>query len=170
MTASPPEPHRNALAESVVFAGLSPSELDLIMPSCRLVEARAGQTLLSEGQRGDGLYLILEGEIEVFLPERSVGGARRPTRVRLNVLGPGRCFGEYGVIDDQPSSASAQALTAARLCLLPTSELRHMVNANDRIGKVVYANLLRFLVSRLRAKDKELDLVLFVEEPAGGRT
>jgi CRP-like cAMP-binding protein len=157
------EQYRKTLAESVVFAQLSPAELDLIMMSCRLVEASAGQTLLSEGAKGDGLYVILEGNIEFFLPDRSMARVQRLSRVRLNVLGPGRCFGEYGVIDDQPSSASAQALTVARLCLLATSELRRIVNENDRIGKIIYANLLQFLVSRLRAKDRELDLVMFAE-------
>ena len=159
------EQYRKTLAESVVFAQLSPAELDLIVMSCRLVDVGAGQSLLSEGGKGEGLYVILEGNIEFFLPERSMAGVHRPTRVRLNVLGPGRCFGEYGVIDDQTSSASAQALTAARLCLLATGELRRIVNDNDRIGKIIYANLLRFLVSRLRSKDRELDLVMFAEEP-----
>ena len=167
MNAQALERHRETLAESVVFAGLSPDELDLIMRSCRLVDVRAGQTLLSEGVKGDGLYVILEGDIEFFLPDRSVAGVHRPSRVRLNVLGPGRCFGEYGVIDDQTSSASAQALSAARLCLLATGELRRIVNEHDRIGKVIYANLLRFLVSRLRAKDRELDIVMFADEPDG---
>jgi CRP-like cAMP-binding protein len=161
------EQYRKTLAGSVVFAQLSPAELDLIMMSCRLVDVSAGQTLLAEGGRGEGLYVILEGNIEFFLPDRPMGRVHRPTRVRLNVLGPGRCFGEYGVIDDQSSSASAQAVTAARLCLLATRDLRRIVNENDRIGKIIYANLLRFLVSRLRAKDRELDLVMLVEEPGG---
>jgi CRP-like cAMP-binding protein len=161
------EQYRKTLAESVVFAQLSPAELDLIMMSCRLVDVSAGQTLLSEGGKGEGLYVILEGNIEFFLPDRSMSGVQRFSRVRLNVLGPGRCFGEYGVIDNQPSSASSQALTAGRLCLIATSELRRIVNENDRIGKIIYANLLRFLVSRLRAKDRELDLIMFAEEPGG---
>ncbi len=159
------ERYRKTLAESVVFAQLSPTEMDLIMASCRLVDVEPGQALLTEGRKGDGLYVILEGQVEFFLPERSVGGVRRPSRVRLNVLGPGRCFGEYGLIDDQPSSASAQAVTATRLCFLATEDFRSIVNGNDRMAKIIYADLLRFLVSRLRAKDKELDLVLFVEGP-----
>ena len=168
MTVPPLERYRPTLADSVVFAGLSAAELGVIIAASELIDVSAGQTLLAEGRRGEGLYVILEGEIEFFLPERSVGGVRRPSRVRLNVLGAGRCFGEYGMIDDKPSSASAQALTAARLCLLATAALRRIVEENDRIGKIVYANLLRFLVGRLRAKDRELDLVLFVEEPNEG--
>ena len=169
MNVSALEPYRSRLADSVVFAQLSPAELDVIMASCRLIDVRPGEALLSEGKKGGGLYVILEGEVEFFLPERSVAGVRRPSRVRLNMLGPGRCFGEYGAIDDQVSSASAQAITAARLCVLATGDLRRIVDQHDRIGKVVFANLLRFLVGRLRAKDRELDLVLFVEEPHGSR-
>jgi CRP-like cAMP-binding protein len=159
------ERYRKTLTESVVFAQLSPAEMDLIMASCRLVDVGSGQVLMSEGRKGDGLYVILEGRVEFFLPQRSVAGVRRPSRVRLNTLGPGRCFGEYGLIDDQPSSASAEAVTAARLCFLPTDDFRRIVNGNDRMGRIIYADLLRFLVSRLRSKDKELDLVMFVEEP-----
>jgi CRP-like cAMP-binding protein len=165
MGASSLDGYRSTLAGSVVFEHLTPAELDLVMQSCRLIDAHPGQLLLSEGAKGDGLYVILDGEVEFFLPERVVGHMRRPTRMRLNVLGAGRCFGEYGVIDDRTSSASVQVLRPARLCFLPTAEFRRITGEHDRIGKVVYANLLRFLVSRLRAKDKELDLVLFVDEP-----
>jgi CRP-like cAMP-binding protein len=161
--------YRKILAESVVFGELSPAELDLIMAHCQLVKAPARQELLWEGRKGAGLYIVLEGTVEVFLPERSVAGMKRPSRVRLNVLAPGRCFGEYGLIDDQPSSASAETVTAAQLCFLPTDDFRGIVNGNHRIGKIIYANLLRFLVSRLRSKDRELDLVLLVDEPRPGR-
>lgn len=168
MTVNALERYRKTLADSVVFAALRPAELDLVIAAGRVVDASAGQMLLSEGRKGDGLYVILEGEVEFFLPERSVAGVRRPSRVRLNVLGPGRCFGEYGLIDDQPSSASAQALTAARLCVLGTADFHRLVHENDRVGKTIYTNLLRFLVGRLRSKDRELDLILFVDEPKSG--
>ena len=121
--------------------------------------------ILTEGLPSDGLYIILEGQVEFFLPEHAGGGLRRPSRVRLNVLGPGRCFGEYGVIDDRPASASAQALAPARLCFLPKAEFRRIIAQDDRIGKVVIFNLLRFLVGRLRGKDRELDLVLLEDGP-----
>jgi hypothetical protein len=56
--------------------------------------------------------------------------------------------------------APARALTPARLCFLPKADFRRIVEQNDRIGRIVNANLLRFLVSRLRGKDKELDLII----------
>jgi CRP/FNR family transcriptional regulator, cyclic AMP receptor protein len=166
MTGESLQRYRKNLADSVVFERLRPMELDLIIASSRLVEAAAGQMLLTEGKKGEGLYIVLEGEIEVFLPEHVGGGAlRRPSRIHLNRLGPGRCFGEYGVIDDQPSSASARALASTRLCLLTREDFRRLAEEHDRIGKKVYANLLRFLIGRLRSKDKELDLIVFTDAP-----
>ena len=51
------------LTEFVVFAQLSPADIDLIMASCRLVDVEPGQALISEGRKGDGLYVILEGRV-----------------------------------------------------------------------------------------------------------
>ena len=167
MRASELAGYRNVLAGSVVFEGLPPTELDVIMASCRLLEVEENGTILTEGCRGEGLYIILEGEVEFFLPEHGAGGIHRPGPVRLNVLGPGRCFGEYGLIDDQPTSASARGLTRVRLCLLPRAEFHGVTEGSDRIGRIVFGNLARVLVGRLRAKDKELDMFQFTE-PAPG--
>jgi CRP-like cAMP-binding protein len=165
MAANVLDRYRKVLADSVVFAQLLPAELERIMAACRVVDVSPGQTVIIEGQKGGALYIILDGEVEFFLPEQPVAGGRRPSSIRLNVLGPGRCFGEYALIDDQPSSASAQALKPTRLCVLEASEFHRIVDQNDRIGRIVYANLLRFLVGRLRAKDKELDLIVLLEAP-----
>ena len=149
---------RALLGASVVFQHLAPAALDAILARARIVEARPGELLLTEGTPGDGLYVVLEGEVEVFLPQAAAGGGQRPTPVRLNRLGPGRCFGEYGIVDDEPSSASVAARTPARLCFVPRLELRRLLEHDDGIARVVYGNLLRFLVGRLRRKDQDVDL------------
>ena len=157
--------YREMIANSVVFEQLKPGDVDLILSSCQLLDVGAAGFILTEGLPTDGLYIILEGQVEFFLPEHAGGRLRRPSRVRLNVLGPGRCFGEYGVIDDRPASASAQAVVPTRLSFLPKVEFRRIIAQNDRIGKIVIFNLLRFPVGRLRGKDKELDLVLLEDRP-----
>jgi CRP-like cAMP-binding protein len=156
-------PYRAVLGASVAFEGLDPGDLDAVLARCRLLEVRSGETVLTEGERVEGLYVILGGRIEFFLPEQGAAGRRRSTRVRLNVLGPGRCFGEYSLIDDDEGSASALALAPARLALLSREDFRRLTEQSDRLGKVIYRNLLRFLVARLRAKDRELDVFLLSE-------
>ena len=147
---------RALLGSSVVFEHLPPAGIDLVFAQAQLVHAKPGQLLLTEGRPGDGLYVVLEGEVEVFLPERAARGAHRPTPVRL----AGRCFGEYGVVDDEPSSASVAAVTPARLCFLPKAAFRRLLEGHGDIARIVYGNLLRFLVGRLRHKDQDFDLIV----------
>src|SRR5262249_60871806 len=109
--------------------------------------------------------VVLEGEVETSLPQRAGSGGQRPSRVRLNRLAPGRCLGEYGVIDDRPSSASAEALTAAKLCFLSKAEFRRLVERHDRVGRIVYAHPLPYPVSRPPRQGKERGV--FLSDRAG---
>jgi CRP-like cAMP-binding protein len=155
-------PYHDLLAASVVFEGLEPADLETILACCRLVDVEAGEIVLTESQSIESLYVICEGSVEFFLPEHGPRG-HRASQIRLNVLGPGRCFGEYSLIDHKPSSASAQALIPSRLCVLARDDFRRLTERDDRLGKVVYRNLLHFLVTRLRSKDQELD-AFFLDE------
>ena len=78
MGASGLDKYRSMLAESVVFEHLTPAELDLVLRSCRLVDAQPGQLLLSEGARGDGLYIILDGEVSPSCPSAPSGTCAGP--------------------------------------------------------------------------------------------
>jgi CRP/FNR family transcriptional regulator, cyclic AMP receptor protein len=150
--------YRGIIAHSVVFEGLEPAEMDRILAHCRERRVDTRQVVLSEGQPGDGLYVILEGTMECLLLPQSLQG--RPTSVRLGTLGPGRCFGEYSLIDDGPCSATVRALGPTTVCFLPQADFRRLVVADAWVARIVYGNLLRFLVSRLRGKDQELDVIL----------
>src|SRR5262249_39195512 len=156
--------YRTMLAGSVVFKGLTAAELEPVLAASELLTRKPKELILSEGSPTDGLYVVFEGEVEVFLPERAASGAQRPGGARLARLGPGRCVGEYGVIADKPSSASVEAVTPAKLCFLSKAAFLRLVDRHDRVGHIVYANLLRYLVSRLRGKDKELDILLIEEK------
>lgn len=155
---------RRAIAHSVVFDRLAAQDLDRILARCRVLHVATGHVILREGQRGDGLYIILEGRTEFVLLGGK--GEKRPTSVSLNTLGPGRCFGEYSLIDDSPCSATVRAIAPTQICFLPREDFSRLVDGDDGVARVVYGNLLRFLVSRLRAKDQELDLILVAEPSA----
>ena len=74
---------------------------------------RAGEVIVNEGERLSRLYIILDGEVEVYLPKRSA----RITPVKLTRLGPGGCFGEYAFIDHQPASAAIRFLSSGLMDL-----------------------------------------------------
>jgi CRP-like cAMP-binding protein len=150
--------YRHILAGSVVFEHLPPAALDHIIARGLLVEAAPLEMLLAEGARGPGLYVVLEGLVEVFLPDAVGTRSRRPSEVHLNTLGPGRCLGEYSLIDEHATSAAARSVHGAKLFFLSREEFRSIAEGDARVGKVIYLNLLHFLIKRLRAKDEELDM------------
>ena len=154
------EGYRHILASSVVFESLSHAALDHISTRGLLVEMQPGEPVLAEGTRGPGLYVVLEGLVEIFLPDGASGRTRRPTEVHLNTMGPGRCLGEYSLIDEHSTSAAARSGAGAKLFFLSREEFRSIAEGDARVGKVIYLNLLRFLITRLRAKDEELDLFM----------
>lgn len=95
--------------------------LDLLLPSDivqlrtdRAVSIRRehfepGQAIFREGDHGDWLYLIEEGEVEV---RKQVAGERE---VPIRRLGPGDCFGEIALLGDHVRTASTHSLTSANV-------------------------------------------------------
>ncbi len=151
------ERYRSVLAESVPFRKLQPAAIEHIARQGLLLEAADGAPIAYEHMRGGiGLYVVLEGQVEVFRSEPPSSGA--PDRQRhLNTLQPGQCFGEYSLLDGHSTSASARAVGASRLFFLPRGEFQLLVDQNPSIGKTLYHNLLLCLIQRLRHKDQELD-------------
>ena len=64
-----------------------------------------GQVIFREGDRGEWLYIVTDGEVEVLksLPGHDAQPLRR--------LGPGECFGEIALVSDTARSATVRALS-----------------------------------------------------------
>ncbi len=82
------------------------------------VKLEPGEILFRQGDRGDLVYVVEEGHVEIYL-QRSDGGEDM-----LNVVGPGAYFGELGPALNLPRSASARALTSCRLTGYPIRAFR----------------------------------------------
>ncbi|MGH7325994.1 MAG: cyclic nucleotide-binding domain-containing protein [Candidatus Rokuibacteriota bacterium] len=68
-----------------------------------------GQTVFREGDRGDWLYVVVDGEVEIIqkFPDQR--------EVVLRRLGPGECFGEIALVSERPRTATARCLTRANV-------------------------------------------------------
>jgi CRP/FNR family cyclic AMP-dependent transcriptional regulator len=114
-----------------------------------------GDRLFAEGDAGDRLYVILDGKIKLT---RAAPDGRENL---LMVLGPGEMFGELSLFDPRPRTASAVAVTDARLAGLGHDYLRHWLTGRPDVA----LHLLRALAQRLRrANDVMADLV-FTDVP-----
>ena len=104
------------LAEVPLFQLLDADERAALAAKVEPVSAPAGKTLFSYGDPGDSLYIVREGEVEIFF-KNDTGD-----KIVLERSGPGDFFGELSLIDAGPRTATA----------LVTKDLRaEMVDRED---------------------------------------
>lgn len=142
------------LSGITVFSGLDEEQLTLLASHFQQVECRAGEQLMTEGQKSETLSVLVDGRVEIFLPKSDA----RFSEIKLATMGPGELFGEYSFVDMRPASASVKAATDCRLLQIEYSALYKALDSNDSIARRFYENLLLVLIDRLRADDRELDM------------
>ena len=89
------------LAEVPLFQLLDGDERAALAAKVERVSAPAGKTLFSYGDPGDSLYIVREGEVEIFF-KNDTGD-----KIVLERSGPGDFFGELSLIDAGPRTATA---------------------------------------------------------------
>jgi len=118
---------------------LSASELEEISRHAVAREFRARTVLLTEGDRTDALYIILEGRVRAFVSDAD------GREVVLSVMGPGEYFGEIAM-DEGPRSASVVTLEPCRLLVVPGSDVADFVKGNPAFAM----HFIRSLIGRIR--------------------
>lgn len=86
-----------------------PATFEIFRDNPDAIAFAAGQIVFTEGQRGDVMYVVKSGEVDI----------RRGDQV-FDTHGPGAIFGEMALIDHAPRSADAVARTDCEL--VPISE------------------------------------------------
>jgi CRP-like cAMP-binding protein len=109
----------------------------------------AGTVLFEEGQPGDGMYIVIAGEVEL---RRQVGASERV----LAVLPAGEFFGEMAVLNGRPRSATAVVRTAARLFVVDGTTFEAMLRARPEIA----LRIIRSLATRLDSANHHVELLL----------
>jgi CRP-like cAMP-binding protein len=138
------------LQRSPLFAMLSPSELELAAEMSRPRKLSAGEVVFEEGELGDSLFVIAQGEVEVVRKND-----RGEPRVLL-VLGPPEFFGEMSLIDKEVRSATVRAKTDCMLLQL-TAENFAAFRKHFRDGfTFIVMNIARVLSTRLRESNARM--------------
>jgi EAL domain-containing protein (putative c-di-GMP-specific phosphodiesterase class I) len=105
----------------------------------------AGELIFSQDDPADCAYLIEEGWVEIYAEH---GGHRQS----LSLIGPGEIFGEMGVIDGFPRSATAVAADECKLLRITVEQFQALLGRSESF----HAELLAKLVSRFRDAQKAL--------------
>ena len=137
------------LRQAPIFAALDPASLFEIAGLCELKDFPKDGLIVREGEQGNELYVILDGQVAV---ERIRDGGR----IHLSTLGPLNWFGEMALFDPDeigtPRSADVRALDDCRLLCLSKRAVTGIARGNPAI----YEAFLRALSSRLRTVDERI--------------
>ena len=116
---------------NAVETDLDPSGLDVV-------------DVAAIGDPSDRMYVIVSGKVGISI-------APDPAAKQfVSTLGPGDCFGEMGLFDDLPRSATAHVLADAQLLALDKFKLRGLIVSYPEL----LLGLLRGLSHRLRGANE----------------
>ena len=129
-----------------MFAAFPEDQLRTLAALVTRRSASRGSTIMAEGDRVDSLYIVMSGRLKVMMGEAD------GKEVILGILGPGEFFGEMGLIDDQPRSASVVAIEPCELLTVTKRAFRKCLLENVEVAMAV----LRVVVRRLREADRKI--------------
>lgn len=128
------------------FALLRTDQLQYVVPLLEPTGWTQGERVFDLGDPGEDMYIIVKGRIGISLDK----GSERPELVVE--LGAGDCFGEMGILDDQPRSATAHVLEDTEALALGREKLNGLLLAYPELG----IGILRALGRRLRVVSADL--------------
>ena len=105
-----------------------------------------GQVIFAEGDPSAMTYRIVAGSVDITIA-RADGSVKR-----IASLGPDEIFGEMGIIDDSPRSASATAREQTCCQAYSADEVLELLSGNSTEA----IDMIRSLVLRLRSANRKL--------------
>ncbi|HTI99783.1 MAG TPA: ATP-binding protein [Dongiaceae bacterium] len=129
-----------ALESIPLFQSLTDREWQILRPAAEERRYPAGHDIFKEGDTGDGVYFVKEGQVQV---SGIIGDNARHVFSRFD---PGDFFGEMAVIEAKPRSACAQAATDAVVYFIPRAVMLQLVEQSPRLS----GQLVREISARLR--------------------
>ena len=141
--------YEDALARVDLFSGLRYKELTEIANSCRVAKYSSGSVLISQGEKGLGLFIISKGTVRITR-KNSPDGAEEV----LGTAGAGDIIGEMALLDDLPRSATVTAVDEVTVLSLPLWEFRRILRRILSSDPDVGLDLLAVLSRRLRKAEQ----------------
>ncbi len=128
-------PVLDSLAAIPFFDGMEPPALERLAASMRSRRFRRGEVIFHIGDPGDALFVIVSGEIKIWLPSETGEEAI------LATLRPGDVFGELALLDGAPRSASATAIMATEAVVLPRDRFRELIATEAGVRDALLASI-----------------------------
>lgn len=132
------------LRHSKLFTGVDLESVAHLLDGCERRKLERGDHLLEAGAANLHLYLILGGELRVYLQGRDM-----PAQA---VLAASDCVGEMSLLDGQPASALVLAAQDSEVLAIPHEVVWFLVDCSEGVAR----NLLAIISGRVRDSNQAL--------------
>ena len=127
---------------------------------CQPVEMKAGDVIIKEGEEGDCVFIIEQGQVEISmsitLAPSLLEEAAAMDKVMVK-LGPGAMFGEMAFIFDRDKrSATIVALTDGRLLRISSADFQRFGEQDLESAHRVILNIACIIAERLRKTNQDM--------------
>jgi len=143
-----------------LFAGLSFSELELVSPMFEQVRIKAGQAVLTEGEDGEDMYILVQGKVRIvksmLLKNLDLMG-HEPRKVLATLTGDAYpVFGEMALIDDAPRSATVETLEPSVFLRVHRDRFFELAKSHPDLGCKLLAAVGKRLAAMVRTSNGEV--------------
>jgi hypothetical protein len=136
-----------ALRRIRILATLTDEQLERFAQFAELVEVPEATQVVTQGERDDTLYLILDGAMSVRV---KLMGAE----ALLTTLGVGECFGDLALLDKGPRSADVVAVKDSLLVRVSSAAFERLSREAPEVATSVLRALDTTLTERIRADNQ----------------
>jgi CRP/FNR family cyclic AMP-dependent transcriptional regulator len=141
-----------------IFQDLDKEEVEHMVSRSHLLELPAGTVILNEGEEGDSMFVMCQGEVEItkrLTLELEEDTPKERVMIRLKAE-DGVSFGEMALLENEARSATVTALTDCSLMQLPREEFLSLVQENPQTGVKILLRLAQLLSRHLRKTNQDV--------------
>ncbi len=132
----------NLLSRIPFFTDLPDSDLDRLLSELEVVNLKVGEVLFREGDKGEHLYIVVNGELEILM------NPGLDTELILNLIHPGEYIGEMSLLQpDGLRTTSARAHTDLVLLSMSRSQFRELLSRHPELARSMISVLSQRLVN-----------------------
>jgi CRP/FNR family cyclic AMP-dependent transcriptional regulator len=130
-----------------LFAGLPEEQLAVLANGVTVHKVPRNTFIVRAGEKTSGLYVILSGRAKVLISDEE------GREVILAKIGPGEFFGDMGLLDDHPRSASVKTLHPCELMCVSKADFMRCLSDNLELAmRIIFG-----LVKRLREANRQIE-------------
>lgn len=129
------------LKSTALFATTPENVLSSIVPIMKEVTFREGEEIFAKGDLGTSLFIVHDGQVGIF------NGPQQ-----LATFGPNDFFGELALLDAEPRSATAAALSEVSVFRIDQEDFYDVMEERSEVLR----NIMRMLCQRIRAQNEKM--------------